>query len=289
MRQSDKIQGIRRFNDNCVQHQVFDLMIPENEAEHMFLTAFVLDPYYKLNEQKDGDYGYNFQKPLHFKYPFEVIERTANDLRVFKQISMKVTCGMCFYLTCWNGIMSTEGRYHARHKIGCPLVLALRRFTYEELLQLNHTSTGTYTDDLSLPFYATFHREGAMENLVREVMFPMHNSYVLQTLLLANYLRYNVYTDENNCVEDMTEPSFDSGSDSDGEEINVFNPHQSLPPIFRFGIQRVCAPCMNQRCPFYGVCTVRGHYGNHVLYKHPGAIPPTVYMSCPRSDRCDEA
>jgi hypothetical protein len=268
-------------------------MVAEQDAPLMFPSAFVLDPHYPLNQLKDGLHGYNFSQPLHFKLPFEHIERTPYDLRLFTHISMKVTCGMCFHLTCCNGVSSgalnADGKYHASHKKGCPLVLALRRFTFQQLLDLNHASTGTYTDDLSRSYQETFHIRKDVERMAKDSLFPHADTHVLETLMIANYMRYNLYRDENNQFEEFTHLWVDSDSDTD-DENDIFTPDRHLPPLYRFGIQRICTPCMNQRCPFFANCCIRNHYSNHVLYTHPGAMPPSPYMCCARANcRCDDA
>lgn len=288
LNEEDILIGIRRFNDKCVREQRFDIMIPESDAPYRFLEAFTLDPHYRINEHKHNRHGFNVFQPLHIKYDFPVILRTQIHIEQLMSISMKVTCGSCLHLTCCGGKTSgaTEPgeKFYASHKTGCPLVLALRRFTYDELCNVNEVSFPVFRPLLYSTFYEPFHNEFHIEQLVRDSYSSDVVRYVQQNLLIANYLRYNVYVDENNEFEefDHLQEYSDEDDEFDDEGNHELNPRRHLPPTLRFGIMRVCQPCMNSKCCFFGVCTVRSHYMSHVDGKHPGAMPSTIFSACSR-------
>jgi hypothetical protein len=103
------------------------------------------------------------------------------------KLSMKVTCGACLHLTCCGGntsgvVAEVGDKFYAAHKKGCPLVLSLRPRLYST-------------------FHEPFHNEFHIENYVRDAYSQDICKYVQQNLLIAKYLRYNVYADENTQFE----------------------------------------------------------------------------------------
>jgi hypothetical protein len=58
-------------------------------------------------------------------------------------------------------------------------------------------------------------------------------------------------------------------------------------PRYRFGFRRLCSPCMNVECSFFGSCTVREHYDctdticvtdSWSMHKHVGAYPQDHFL-----------
>jgi hypothetical protein len=74
----------------------------------------------------------------------------------------------------------------------------------------------------------------------------------------------------------------DDEDDFDDEGEHEANSSRPFPPMLRFGIMRVCRPCINSKCCFFGVCTLRSHYMSHVDGRHPGAMSLTIFSACSR-------
>lgn len=264
------------------------LQYPIDESFRIWLACATRLDYFDLNQAKDKKDGYQFDHVPHYMYhPIPEIERTETDIWNLKRISAQVVCFNCGTLTCCGGETNKQDNFHlfrVRHKRACPLINGLRVMSLRELQDMGNTMQEPHRN-MRRSYYRSFMKLKSFNELIKnsQVIDRFGDRAVtlaLQIMWIANCIRYQLH---------YTGPP---GGPSPEDHLEVivrdwFENQENVArpcPRYRYGFKRLCSPCMNPACSFFGRCTVKEHYVGNVthshsdtMFKHVGAIPTNCF------------
>jgi hypothetical protein len=218
--------------------------IPMENVESSWLACAMVSDTFNMNQAKDGKDGHQFDHvPHHIYHQLPEIPRTDNDIWNMNRISQHAVCYCCGTLTCCGGPTNKKDyfdEFKACHKKTCPLLNGLRIMEVEELREM-----GVTRPEQAPNMRRSYHR---------------------------SFMKLNEFTDHVRKSKDLIE-------EYDYHTLVAIQTNDPTPRD-RYGFKRVCSPCMNPQCSFFGVCTVREHYLNDItftdsdtMFKYVGAIP----------------
>jgi hypothetical protein len=272
---------MQQFLDSSVGQLVIQL--PIDQAAAVWTSCAAQSDYYDLNQDKDGKDGYQFDHvPHHLYHTMPEFQRNFHDIWNLNAISIKVVCFNCGYLTCCGGPTNKKDyidEFKSRHRAGCPLVNALRSMNLEQLQQMSIARLEQYPNTRR-SYYRSFMNLNTFNDVIRSSRVGNYRDtstkLALQTMWVANCICYQLH---------FSGPPGGPSADDELENpiVSWFDNEETADrpcARYRFGLRRLCAPCMNPNCSFFGGCTVHEHYlpastysDANTRFKHVGAVP----------------
>ena len=255
--------------------------VPEDQVDKSWLYCAISADLFNMNKSKDGRNGYQFDHVPHNLYhPLPQIERNHLDIWAMRRASQHMTCFNCGFLTCCGGPTNKENyidEFQVSHKPACPFLNALRSMTLDQLRDMGVTVPEN-NPNMRRSYYRSFMK---LREFSRHIRNAVNNdlystTIAIQTMWLANSIRFQLHFRGENPgphPDDVLEPLIGDWGD---------NEHDNHNPTarFRFGLKRLCTPCMNPQCSFFGNCTIKRHYctraqftDSDTMFKHVGAVP----------------